>query len=807
MRRKARLRAWTTALLALCATAGYAAVPSVASASNGPDPQTTNVPYLAWAGEQVRLEKCFDASNVTADNAGSFDFSSVRAEFLVEDWSGTSQAPQIEDPTVKLFYSYTLGEVCAMGDAISLDPGLARIELDVTDNAGVLGFPGWGPADPVLKHQFLAGWMTLNDPTLSELSSSDFASTAQSAAANFLGDPSGNGEFNPGNKPGILDVKVTGNLPLNGPLGPLVGASSVTLPNDWAQLANALATDSNPMDTNPASRWDISGDDSDYSLHSINSGCADAQSVSVDAIDNCTGGSDTGPFSTVFGLSSANTVGPYDPVRQQDTLLSNGTLDQWDAPMPAARIDVTIGQNSGGASDISGVGSLAPQSKDMSYSRDFTGNPTPDNLYAPFYNEYIPSTSANDGDASSGIDGPATGNDFVGFLNSDPEYHFWDIAYTLAKNTSVTTQCLRYSASDDPQADSPTANPGDYYGTPSGASSVVVYTDEHGEAQAQYVPGEGYYFNSLIHNGSANVNADGGCDLQSLYNVPDGLGTASITATAMYPYKSVDYPSMTSGSITKSVTSLWSKTLAYFPKGTGAANNNSRIVVAHAQDIDGTPFAGEVVCFSANGESMDWFNGTVDGINLSDTSPAADPKGTGTGRVCVTTDSNGNAAVEVLESNPVSVDVIADFTNEGILRDISVDYSTAGSSGGTPPPNTSGSTSGGSTGTAPPSSSVLSSVAPTLLPTGSPAVKSNKARITMLRLVTPARGQHYLLVKISSGSRSAKLRLRLVERVASAGGRHARITRTRVVTITTNRTVKVVVPASVMKVQGVSLIG
>jgi hypothetical protein len=805
MRRNTRLRAWGTALLALCVTAGYAVAPSVASASNGPDPQTTNVPYLAWAGEQIRLEKCFDASNVTADNAGSFDFSSVEAEFLVEDWSGSGQAPQIEQPTVKLFYSYTLGEVCAMGDAISLDPGLARIELDVTDNAGVLGFPGWGPADPVLKHQFLAGWMTLNDPTLSELSSSDFASTAQSAAANYLGDPSGNGEFNPGNKPGILDVRVTGNLPLGGPLGTLVGASSVTLPNDWAELANALATDSNPADTNPASRWDISGDDSDYSLHSINSGCSDAQDVPVDAIDNCTGGSDTGPFSTLFGLSSSNTVGPFDPVRQQDTLLSNGTLDQWDAPMPAARIDVTIAQNSGGASDISGVGSLAPQSKDMSYSRDFTGNPTPDNLYAPFYNEYIPSTAANDGDASSGIDGPAHGNDFPGFLNNDPEYHFWDIAYTLGSNTGVATECLRYSASDDPQADSPTANPGDYYQTPSGASSVVVYTDEHGEAQAQYVPGEGYYFNSLINNGSANTNADGGCDLQSLYNVADGLGTANITATAVYPYKPVDYPSMTSGSITKSVTSLWSKTLAYFPKGTGAANNNSRIVVAHAQDIDGTPFAGEVVCFSSNGESMDWFNGTVDGINLNGTSPAADPKGSGTGRVCVTTDSNGNAAVEVLESNPVSVNVIADFTNEGILRSISVDYSTAGSSGGTPPPN--GSSSGGSGGTTPPSSAVLSSVAPILVQTGAPAAKGSKTRITLLRLVTPARGQHYLLVKVSSGSGSAKLRLRLLERVASAGGGKARITKTRTVTIKTNRTVKILVPASVLKVKGVSLIG
>ena len=56
----------------------------------------------------------------------------------------------------------------------------------------------------------------------------------------------------------------------------------------------------------------------------------------------------------------------------------------------------------------------------------------------------------------------------------------------------------------------------------------------------------------------------------------------------------------TSAPVTKSVTSLWSKTLAYFPKGPGAANAVARIVVAHAQNIDGSPFAGEVVCFAAD---------------------------------------------------------------------------------------------------------------------------------------------------------------------------------------------------------------
>ncbi|MGB8881511.1 MAG: hypothetical protein WCD11_34775 [Solirubrobacteraceae bacterium] len=98
------------------------------------------------------------------------------------------------------------------------------------------------------------------------------------------------------------------------------------------------------------------------------------------------------------------------------------------------------------------------------------------------------------------------------------------------------------------------------------------------------------------------------------------------------------------------------------------------------------------------------------------------------------------------------------------------------------------------------------------MPPGAPAVKSNEARIAMLRLVTPARGQHYLLVKVSSGSGSAKLRIRpveLVELVASSAraGHEARITRTRTVAIKTNRVVRIAVTRPVLKVPGVSLVG
>jgi hypothetical protein len=769
------------------------------------------VPYLAWAGEELRLEKCIPLRDVAAADV---DLRKVSVNFLVEDWSSSStdieKRAQIEDGTQSIFIHS--GEACASADAVSLYPGMARIEMDVVDGTGQLGYD---PASPVLKHQFLAGWMTLNKPSLAEMSSASFASTAQAEAAKELGDPSGNGEFNAGGGDGYLDVKVTGSMPTDAWEG-LGLPASVTLPADWATLANALATDDDPTDANPAAKWDTSGDSTGLEGHVIQSptDCAPepaseagvaSEPVGDDNGDNCTGGGPDGSFSTVFGTLSpaGSTIGPFDPVDGTDTLLSDGILNSQDAPMPAARIDVAIAPNTGGATDISGVGSLEAANKTKTYSRDFLGDNSPHNLYAPFYDAYIPATAR--GAISSGVDG-AFANNFNGFL-VDGVYHFWDTA-SLASNTASATGCLERSK--HPQTDSPLSHPGDYYQTPSGDSDVAVYTDQNGEAQVRYNPGTGFYFNSLINSGGAVVNANGGCDLQSLFQVPDSLGTSSITATAKYPFKPVSFASMTSAPVTKSVTSLWSKTLAYFPKGPGAANAASRIVVAHAQNIDGSPFAGEVVCFAAdsNAESVLRFNGTVAGINLNGTGAAKDPDGGN--RTCVTTDANGNAAVEILDSNPNSVDVVADFENEGILRDIAVNFAIAGSSGGTPPPapGTSVPTSGGNTGTSAPSAAILRAVG--MSPSAAAKSKKIKTQITLLRLVAPAHGKHFVLMKVTSSASSAKVQLRLVSLVGHSsrvGSHHKTKTSSKTVKVRTNRQVKVGVSSSVLRIKSGKLVG
>ena len=133
------------------------------------------------------------------------------------------------------------------------------------------------------------------------------------------------------------------------------------------------------------------------------------------------------PFSRVFGdFAGTARIGPFDPL-QLDTLLSDGSLNAGDAPMPAARVDVPIATNKGG-SDLGGVGSLEPADKTQVYSRNTPGNPTAHNYYAPFYDTYIPSTSRPA--LSSGIDGPAQGNNFRGFL-VDGLYNYWSFAEVL----------------------------------------------------------------------------------------------------------------------------------------------------------------------------------------------------------------------------------------------------------------------------------------------------------------------------------------------------------------------------------------
>ncbi len=156
----------------------------------------------------------------------------------------------------------------------------------------------------------------------------------------------------------------------------------------------------------------------------------------------------------------------------------------------------------------------------------------------------------------------------------------------------------------------------------------------------------------------------------------------------MYPYEPVDYPALTSEPIVKTVSSLWLKEIYEFPKGTNTADQNVRIVVAKAQDIDGYPFVDETVCFHAQQESgvlqftgsVTDTNGVLEGepgktVNLGGTTVVPSPIPS-EGEFCETTNSQGLAAIELQNSSFSSVDLTSLFVNEGITRDNSIDFST-----------------------------------------------------------------------------------------------------------------------------------
>jgi hypothetical protein len=732
MSRASRRLAGLLVVVAIVVSA-FAAGPAGAAGPPRWDPQTTNVPYLAWRGEQVRLVKC-DPALATEG---------VSVEFFVEEWSGTGLVPRVEDATV----NRTNG--CARADVVSLDPGLARVKLVATNALG----------DPILKHQFLVVWMSLTDPSIDEVGSADPTGDTS------LGDPAGDGSFKAGGNSGRIQVEVKGTFPL--------GGTTYTLPDAWPTLAGLLAQDSDANPFNNAEKWDIHDDRAKTEGHPLGSQCTtDVTAVSIDAVDDCNGAGmgDLGPFSRVFG-DLIVALGPFDPVQPGLTLLSDGKVDPGDAPMPAARVDVNIAPNSGSPTDISGVGSLSKADKTLVYSRNSAGSGAAHNLYAPFYDSYIPATSRPG--LASGIDGPAAGNNFPGFL-VDGLYDYWDTT-TLRSALPVSTTCLRRSDVEPP-----------YRLTPSGAQSVAVYTDEHGEAQVRYNPGgaggSGFYFDNLS---GAIHNDNGGCDLEPV----DVLGTSAISATARYPYQPVSDPDKTSATITKSVHNRFVKTLSYYPKGPGTANSTARIVVAHAQDIDGAPFVGEKVCFFVDDEADGsfGFSGTTGPPDHRFSVGGSDGGSLGTADVCRITDVHGNAAIEVINSDPQSINVTALFVPEALLRDIDVEFGTPGSTGGPVPP-----------GTPPivpsPPITVTQAVAagvPDALSFKHHKGVAKRARVAVSYLKTKA-GKRFVVVSVTSSKAKATLRIRLI-------GKHGHTLKVVTRTVRTNRLVSLRVASKVKK--------
>ena len=283
----------------------------------------------------------------------------------------------------------------------------------------------------------------------------------------------------------------------------------------------------------------------------------------------------------------------------------------------------------------------------------------------------------------SGVDGPSPGGDFPGFLNNHHgPYTFWTSVKNGGWRSAESTGCLRRIGAEP-----------EHYETPSGITNETFYTDERGEVYLVYTPGDGFYLNHIpVFQGAAGEtetdkiikNEDGACDLKGLFG--EVIGESAISAKAIYPYEPVDYPPVaaTEG-VTKKVRSAWEKEWFEFPKGPGKNEQNVRIVVAKAQDIDGRPMAGETVCFHAGGASVAAFTGSVvdtggqlklgagTTVSLSGTEvvhPTGDE-----GLFCETTNSQGLAGIELDDSSTPQADLTATYVSEsGIIRDHEVSF-------------------------------------------------------------------------------------------------------------------------------------
>ncbi len=667
------LRGCIAMACAAVAVAAFAAAPSHAATTplTRWDPQDSNVPYLAWKGDKLRLVLCTPEITVTVRNGQKVAGFGQTATFVVETWSDDSfDRPSIVDGTTKFFFGNDEhnGEACVQTTVTSPAAGLARIQLDLT-RAGKCDF----------KHEFLVGWLDLDTPTIREVSAATGPNDPPGGGGP-LGDPLGDGNFYAGDLPGRVQAQVFGLLPL-GPnwadLRDLAGApypAAIRLPSEkdgstlWDDLAHSLAHSTDPVyASTPWDTWDIHDDRTRAEGHVSGSLC-NTPDPPLDAVDDCLGADifeGDGRYSTAFGtLSDAPTIGPFDPLRPAETLLPDGLLGAGDVPMPAARVEFAIKANAG-YPDLGGVGALAlrdpsqPNSapelakwigvtKCVAYTRANDCARSASNHYAPFYRRWLPATAARQGSLvtdptsnwpvweASGSTTYLPAND-PGYLSAGL-YDYWRLAAILGYGPGGLTSCLRAH-------DGNPATP-DLRLRPSGPQRVAVYSDEHGEAQVYFSPGVDFFYDNLGLTG----DLPNGCDLEHVTE----LGHADITAIARLPKYPTAATDRKSAPIRKTVRNHFHKEVKC-TKGTVSGDTTSFICVAHGQDVDGSPFVGEHVCFMTNTTGMRPYPfgtpGSQEAIN----------------RLCMELDEDGNSSVEVFCKDQTG-NVIADFDDEGISR-------------------------------------------------------------------------------------------------------------------------------------------
>lgn len=397
--------------------------------------------------------------------------------------------------------------------------------------------------------------------------------------------------------PSARPARVEGSL--------LLPAGRWVLPDDWAALA---------MGNADMSHWDQ---------------FRKAWDLHEEVYDSIFGPTETGPFD---GKSPA--IGPYRPLIA-DTILSNGTLNWMDCPMPPSKISYKIldhlATKPNSIADEPGY--FLKADKGDIYWRPFVTaftsccGPTLGKGYiAPFYKTMIPSSPlippyVNNG----GYDWASFGSPNVPGSPAYGPYDYWNIMNT----------------------DWSWSNP-----KPNMPKEAQVYSDEHGEAMIWLSSGEDFDL-------TAWKNELGG------YDVPYGaeVGRTYVSAFADYPYFR-KHPPTQANTIDKGWKSAWFKTLTEV-----AVNGTQKKVVATLQDIHGKPIVGE---------RINWSITAGDG-SIMMTNPDGSP--TYSNKEAVTySDADGKSYILIHNSQGVgTTDVVALFPQELIKRSIRLAWTTSGS--------------------------------------------------------------------------------------------------------------------------------
>ncbi|MCA9820960.1 MAG: hypothetical protein KC470_00030, partial [Dehalococcoidia bacterium] len=291
----------------------------------------------------------------------------------------------------------------------------------------------------------------------------------------------------------------------------------------------------------------------------------------------------------VFGGAALSDL---DPGNIKDTILGDGVLDWWDAPMPPAPVTV----------DINGAGFIKQVRKQDVYyigGANATGQIFPNAYYYTDIPEspWLPANVAGGGfDWNTwGLDGPG------GF--GQGAYEYWTAVYVGKNRNGSPGQVISTKLAAE------LANAVSVYGDSTIARRLVVFSDNHGEFM-------------VIANGDANLTFDE-CET-NLYagghhcSMGDVVGVSTISATADYPdFRGKHFPVSTN---TATVNWTWGGYKEVTVED--GETQQFKYIVLHALDRDGfcqnENANGRISLHPVLGEQVDWLIDSDEGGRFID---------------------------------------------------------------------------------------------------------------------------------------------------------------------------------------------